>query len=368
MPRNRDLFDDSTMSFGEHLEVLRVHVWRALVGLVIGVCIALFYGDQVIGVLRTPIDDALRRANLPASENDLGGVDFGQFLKNFWTGEEPPPEPEPEVEPGQLAEDELQVEISLKSLKHIIEKAAPGTLREPPQESESGSQSAATETSEEQTAEARDVVVPLVLKAPEFAIFRITADRANHAVTYKVEEAFMTYMKVSVVAGFVLASPWIFYQIWQFVAAGLYQHERRYIYIYLPMSIGLFAVGAVFCFIFVFPIVLDFLISFNKWLHVELQPRLSEYINLVLMLPVMFGISFQLPMIMLFIERIGVVTVKGYIENWRIAVLVIAVASMLLTPSDPSSMLLMMFPLIFLYFGGILLCQFRPGAAADPLA
>ena len=86
------------------------------------------------------------------------------------------------------------------------------------------------------------------------------------------------------------------------------------------------------------------------------------------MLPVMFGISFQLPMIMLFLERIGIMTVKSYLENWRMAVLIISIASMLLTPSDPSSMLLMMFPLIILYFGGVLLCRFQPHATADPLA
>jgi len=165
-----------------------------------------------------------------------------------------------------------------------------------------------------------------------------------------------------------LASPWIFYQIWAFVAAGLYQHERKYVHIYLPMSIGLFMTGAVFCFYFVFPLVLSFLIGFSQWLGVELQPRLSEYISLVLMMPMMFGISFQLPLVMLFLERIGVVTVQTYTENWRMSVLVMAIVSMLLTPSDPGSMLLMLAPLIVLYFAGIQLCKMKPRAEADPLA
>ena len=154
-----------------------------------------------------------------------------------------------------------------------------------------------------------------MLKSEEIALFKKTAERFNRPVTYKVEEAFMTYIKVSIVAGLVITSPWVFYQIWLFVAAGLHPHERKYVYIYLPLSIGLFLTGAVFCFYFVFPIVLDFLIGFNKWIGVELQPRLSEYISLVLMLPVMFGISFQLPMVMLFLERIGIMSVKGYREN-----------------------------------------------------
>ena len=365
MPRNRDLFDDSTMTFGEHLEVLRVHVWRALIGLVVGVVLALFFGDKIVGTLRNPIDEALRRANEPEIADDLGGMDFTEFLKQLFSDEEKPPEKPPTPEDA-LKPDELLVQVPLEYVKAMIEAVAPGTVKPPPPSSTVPVDDKLPKS--DTIKEPAVVTVPLILKSPDIALFKKTADRFNHPVTFKVEEAFATYIKISIVAGLVLTSPWIFYQVWLFVAAGLYGHERKYVYIYGPMSIGLFVVGGLFCFSFVFPIVLDFLISFNKWLGVELQPRLSEYISLVLLLPVMFGISFQLPLIMLFIERIGIMTVQGYLENWRMAVLVIAIASMLLTPSDPTSMLLMMLPLIFLYFGGVLLCRFRPGAATDPLA
>ena len=357
MPRNRDLFDDSTMTFGEHLEVLRVHVWRALLGLVLGVILSLFFGDRIINFLRTPIDDALRRNNLPTVENDLGGMDFTGFIKQLFSTEKKEPEVAVPVVQESLQADELLVQVPIASLRSAIESAAPGTLKptavEPPKET--GEPIAA-------------LTVPLLIKSDEIALFKKTADRFNRPVTYKVEEAFMTYIKVSMVSGFVLASPWVFFQLWLFVAAGLFPHERKHVYTYLPMSLGLFFVGALFCFYFVFPIVLDFLISFNSWIGVELQPRLSDYISFVLMLPVMFGISFPLPMVMLFLERIGMITVQAYIENWRMAVLVIAIASMLLTPSDPQSMLLMMFPLVFLYIAGIQLCRFQSKATADPLA
>lgn len=362
MPRTRDLFDDSTMTFGEHLEVLRVHVWRALIGVAVGVLLALFFGDRIIGTLRGPIDEALRKNNMPAAADDLGGMDFTGFLKELFSEEVPEEKEAPALEAPE-PNDILLVHVPLESLKQAIEIAAPGTIvatdgqTRPEQNSVAENDSAAT-----------PVTIPLRLQAPEIALFRQTADRFNHPVTFKVEEAFATYIKISVVAGLVLASPWVFYQIWLFVAAGLYQHERKYVHIYLPLSISLFVVGGLFCFYFVFPIVLDFLISFNKWLGVELQPRLSEYISLVLMLPMMFGLSFQLPLIMLFIERIGIISVQGYVENWRMAVLIISIASMILTPSDPTSMLLMMLPLIVLYFGGILLCRVRPGPSADPLA
>lgn len=359
MPRTRDLFDDSTMTFGEHLEVLRVHVWRGLIGLVIGVLIALFYGDKVIGILRGPINEALHKHNQPEATDDLGNMNFGKFLKQLFSGEEIDA-PKPEVQVETIAENELEVQVSVQSLQDMLESIAPGTIQtETPEPAEAGEATAP---------DAKPKMVSLILKSDEIAMLKELVKRAEQPIALKVEEAFMTYIKISIVTGFVLASPWIFYQIWLFVAAGLYQHERKYIYIYLPMSLGLFLSGAVFCFYFVFPIVLDFLISFNKWLGIAIQPRLSEYISFALMLPVMFGISFQLPMIMLFLERIGIMTVKSYLENWRMAVLIISIASMLLTPSDPSSMLLMMFPLIILYFGGVLLCRFQPHATADPLA
>lgn len=366
MPRNRDLFDDSTMTFGEHLEVLRTHVWRALLGMIVGVIICLFIGNHIVSFLRTPIDNALRKANMPTATDDLGGMDFTGFVKQLFFAKEEKPEEEIVVDPNALAADELLVQIPIDSLKKAIESVAPGTIKPI-------ADSPDPETTDEEAMDPdiTDVVaqtVPIVIKAPEFELFRQTSDRFNRPVALKVEEAFMTYIKVSMVAGFAITSPWIFYQIWLFVAAGLFPHERKYVHVYLPMSLCLFIVGALFCFYMVMPIVLDFLISFNKWIGVELQPRLSEYISFVLMLPVMFGISFQLPMVMLFLERIGIMTVEGYSENWRMAVLVIAIVSMLLTPSDPQSMLLMMFPLVFLYVGGIQLCKMTLTKNVDPLA
>ena len=86
----------------------------------------------------------------------------------------------------------------------------------------------------------------------------------------------------------------------------------------------------------------------------------------MLILPLGFGIAFQLPLVMLFLERIGVFDVETYLLKWRIAILVIAVLSMLLTPADPGSMMMMAIPLTVLYFGGILLCRFMPRSRRRP--
>jgi sec-independent protein translocase protein TatC len=224
-------------------------------------------------------------------------------------------------------------------------------------------------------------IQPKIPEAPANAPPRTLILRISEAVLKKImplsptalsltaltaEEAFMVYLKIAMVAGLCLSSPWVFYQIWLFVAAGLYPHERKYVYVYLPMSLSLFFGGAIFCFFAVIPFVLNFLFDFNIWLDISIQPRLTEYISFIVVLPVMFGISFQLPMVMLFLERISVFTVASYRERRKLSILAIAFLSMILTPSDPVSMMLMMIPLCLLYEFGILLCKWQPNANQNP--
>ncbi len=168
------------------------------------------------------------------------------------------------------------------------------------------------------------------------------------------------FVKVALVLGFLVASPFIFFFVWEFVAAGLYPHEKGFVYTFLPFSLGLFLGGALFAYFVVLNYVLDWLFWFNEITSIAPEPRMNEWLGFVLVLPVGFGLSFQLPLVMFFLERIGVMTISGYILKWRLAVLVILVISMLLTPADPTSMILMAVPLIALYFGGILLCRLMP--------
>jgi sec-independent protein translocase protein TatC len=145
-----------------------------------------------------------------------------------------------------------------------------------------------------------------------------------------------------------------------FVAAGLYPHEKNYVFIYLPLSIGLFFAGAAIAFLFVFDPVLDFLFTFNKGMNADFDPRIGEWLGFVLILPIGFGLGFQLPLVMLFVNRIGLVSTELYIAQWRIAVLTIFVIAMVLTPAEPISMLLMAGPLCLLYVLGIAMCKYMP--------
>ncbi len=346
--QSKDLFDDTAMSFGEHLEILRFHLWKAILGLTLAVVVTLFFGNRVIAIIRAPIDTALLEHGVTDYVQDDIKEDFDlmAYLKEFFAEakednagtETKTPE---ELEDERIARSTIEVEINARELTGVLHEKYPDTYPELP---------------EEKTSE------PLIisLRAPEFAQFKDTRDQQHKMVTLTVQEAFLTYVKVSVVAGLLLASPWIFYQLWLFVAAGLYPHERKYVYIYLPMSLGLFLGGAAFCFLLVFPFVLDFLLSFNQWLGVTPQIRLSEWISFALLLPVMFGLSFQLPLVMLFLERISIFSVQAYREKRRMAILVIAIISMFLTPADPMSMMLMMVPLCLLYQLGIIMCGFSP--------
>jgi sec-independent protein translocase protein TatC len=347
MPKTQDLFDDTTMTFGEHLEVLRVHLWKAIVGLFLAVIVTLIFGKEVVGIVRSPIDEALQRHSKDESiVDDVENFDLWGSITAWWNGTEEEPATdgdglassteESDTEPD--FSDTITVEVDAKDLATALDQINPDAGFDPSK------------------IESQQISIPI--SAPEFVAFKKAYDKSTKPVTLKVEEAFMTYLKVSFVAGLVLASPWIFFQIWQFVAAGLYSHERKYVYTYLPMSFFFFIAGGLFCFYLVFPFVLDFLLGWNGNLGVSPQIRLSEWISFALMLPVMFGISFQLPLVMMFLERIDVFDQAAYRERRRMAILVIAFLSMMLTPADPTSMLLMMFPLVLLYELGIIMCGF----------
>src|SRR5207302_6353208 len=123
---------------------------------------------------------------------------------------------------------------------------------------------------------------------------RVVVGRAPTLGALKVTEPFAVYCQVSLCCGAVLSSPWVFYQLWLFVAAGLYPHERRCVRVYLPASVGLFLAGVALCELVVLPVGVEYLLGFNEWLEVEPELRLSDWLGFALVMPLAFGISFQL--------------------------------------------------------------------------
>ncbi len=342
-PKSKDLFDDSRMSFGEHLEELRVRLIQALIGLTIGVLVSLCFGHKIVGIVRQPIDAALIRFG----KSEI--VEEEQATWNPWLflqgKQQEVPETNPDVSEDDVLKEEpidqertIALTIDRYDFLMMLHRANPD-LFPIPDVSEKGKP------------------MQLRVKAQEFLQWNETSQNLYRPVTFNVQEAFLIYLKVSLAAGFLLASPWIFYQLWMFIAVGLYEHERKYLYVYGSLSLLLFIVGSLFCFYVVFPFALDFFLSYNKFLGVTPQLRLSEYISFALILPAGFGLSFELPLVMFALERMNIVEKRIYREQRKMAVLVIAFLSMVLTPSDPYTMILMMIPLLLLYELGVWMCD-----------
>jgi sec-independent protein translocase protein TatC len=350
---DEDLFSESTMTFGEHLEELRRCLIKSLLGLFVGVIIGLTFSSEVVKIIQSPIEGELKNYYRHQAETD-----FAEFMQR-------------ENEAGrEVAYTLADITKMTKEEEHIytqylvhadairiqlgIDKETPPPAGAVSADNESAAD--AENESSEVAAKPRGVadLVPLFVWRP------MTDDERMSMSSLNVQEAFMIWLKASLVAGFVIASPWIFYQLWNFVAAGLYPHEKKYIHVFLPFSLLLFLTGAIFCFFIVFPFILEFLFGFNAKLGIAPDPRISEWVSFAIFLPVGFGISFQLPLVMLFLERIGMFNVHAYLSKWRIAILIIFVLSMLLTPADPMSMMAMALPLTVLYFGGIALCHYFP--------
>jgi sec-independent protein translocase protein TatC len=333
-----DLFDTSTMTFGEHLDELRRSLARAIIWLVAGALIALvFAAKPVVRMIQGPLETAIVEYNADRSLAKMGYDIEDEAVKE-----------------GELRRWMLKNGMAWE-LVYVLPKEFMKSITP-------------TEGNGSAMGQFLDAIPDPSNFVPQLQLKRIEAGLNSH----QVEEPFMIYLKASFVIGAVIASPGIFYHLWGFVAAGLYPHERKYVYMYLPFSVCLFIGGVALAFFAVLSYVLNFLLEFNSTLSVDLEPRLSYYMSFVLLLPLGFGIAFQLPLVMLFLQRIGIFETSAYENSWRIAVLVIAFLSMILTPADPYSMILLMIPLVILYFLGIGLCRYMPrgrglgSAAYDP--
>lgn len=185
-------------------------------------------------------------------------------------------------------------------------------------------------------------------------------DMRSRTRALSVQESFMIFLKTALFLGVVLGSPGVFYFFWRFVGAGLYPNEKKYVYRFLPLSVSLFLFGFAMAFFVVFQFMLQFLFRFNSGMNIEPDTRISEWLNFALIVPVTFGAAFQLPLVMFVLERLRIFTVELYMEKWRIAIFSIAVIAMFITPPDPWSLACMLSCLACLYFGGVVLCKIFP--------
>lgn len=467
MPQtNDDLFQDSRMTFGEHLEELRATLVKAMISLVIGILASLYFTPSVVQFLQTPVERAIREYRVQKARKELekqygfvpdemafllseyslvpnevrvNPADLLKLLQAYRPEEFSRPiddlefsglnVPVNQVQPvatrllaldssvtaeetlgaiaavhSQLTDGERQVLQELRGLESAQVGAAQqvqilGVLNRLIKSDSLASDPAlervfkqaetswlttfwnafwAADTSDEnpllkiRTAYNANGETRLLHRlnrtileryvfptAPPSPYLSLTIWQPTQASTVALGagEGFMIYLKASLLTGTIVAGPFIFYFLWTFVAAGLYPQEQRHVYFYLPFSLALFAAGVMVAFIFAFEPVLQFLFSFNLLLGIDPQPRIGEWLSFVMLVPLGFGIAFQLPLVMLLLSRIGIISVETYVSQWRMAMLIIAVISMLATPADPISMFLLGGPLVLLYVFGIWLCR-----------
>ena len=169
-----------------------------------------------------------------------------------------------------------------------------------------------------------------------------------------LQETFLTYLKVSFFAAFFVSSPLILIQIWKFIAPGLYDHEKKAIMPYLIATPILFLLGGMLVYYLIMPLAIKFFLSFetnslNTAMPIQLEAKVNEYLSLVMKLIFAFGISFQLPIVLSLLARVGFIDSIFLKKRRKYVVIIIFIAAAILTPPDPITQIGLAIPLLILY-------------------
>ncbi|MHC4182855.1 MAG: twin-arginine translocase subunit TatC [Planctomycetota bacterium] len=194
-------------------------------------------------------------------------------------------------------------------------------------------------------------ILDIMKKPHDLAMENLGLSQSLQVLSY--QEGFYAYIKLCLIAAVFIGYPVIAHQIWKFVEAGLYKRERTYVKIFAPVSFIAFITGVLFGYFFLIPFGLQFLI---KILGGGIEPiiTMSQYINLVTLLTLALGIVFQLPLVMLFISKIGIFKAEDFVK-WRMhAVLIMFILAAIITPPDPFTQVMTALPMMALYEVGIL--------------
>ena len=184
-------------------------------------------------------------------------------------------------------------------------------------------------------------------------------------IAKKLYEAFMTDLKVGFFGALIIAMPIIAYQVWGFVAPGLYKKERRLIIPFVVLATLLFLVGMSLCYYGILPYAIDFFTSYNEKRGFSSLLTVSDYLAFIMRFLIAFGVVFQTPLVIFFLARVGLVTAQGLGKFRRYAIVIGFALAAVITPPDPGSQLAVALPFIVLYEVGILTARIwgkpRPG-------
>lgn len=187
----------------------------------------------------------------------------------------------------------------------------------------------------------------------------------ENLVVTGVTEAFFVKLKLSFYCGFALAFPIILGALWRFLKPALYPAERKYVYIFIPLAVGLFTVGVLFAYFGILRLVLNFFIYITGE-NLEAMFKIDQYVSFVLAFTIPFGLVFELPVVVFFLSKLGIVRYEAMARNRKYALLIIVVLAAALTPGpDPFSQMLMAGPVYLLYEASIWVSKFAKPRKAE---
>ena len=190
-----------------------------------------------------------------------------------------------------------------------------------------------------------------------FPLKEVLTAENSHMIFTKVQEKFFTALKVSFFTGFMAALPIIFWQLWLFIAPGLYENEKKMVIPFVSGATAMFIIGAGFCYYAVIPFGFDFLINFGGTDQFTALPSIGEYVSFFTKLLFGFGLAFEMPVITFVLAVMGLVTDRTLKDFFRYALVIIFMASALLTPPDILTQFLMAGPMVILYGVSILIAK-----------
>jgi sec-independent protein translocase protein TatC len=207
------------------------------------------------------------------------------------------------------------------------------------------------------------IFVSMVYWAPD--IFHLLAKpmldalpKGSHMIVTDVTGSFFVPIKVTLMAAFVVALPVVIYQIWAFVAPGLYQHEKKLIVPLVVSTYSLFLIGMSFAYFLVFPTVFSFMVSYNEPLGADMSTDIDKYLSFAMTTFLAFGFTFEVPVVVVVLVRLGLVTLAKLKEVRPYVIVGAFVISAVVTPPDIMSQLLLAIPLCILYELGLLIARF----------
>jgi len=357
-----------SMSLGDHLEELRARLILAFLGLFMGIVVCLFFGKTLIGVMSRPFEKEIAKLE----KKKLITIREKQMAAGV--GKEPQA-----VIVTYDPKNGYRTYTSFEAIGKLIE-----ALHETEPTPEDPNDISPTDKADGEESPLLEAMVIAHHPTESFMVYTTTKrlDRLRaewdesgaiiehsengmtvgqpgtaQIVTHSPVEGFMVYLKVSMLFGLLITSPWVIWQIWAFVSAGLYSKEKKYVHVVSPISTVLFVAGALFFMLVVAPMVMRFLIRFNAAMGVGSLWSLQKYINMVFSLTIVFGAAFQMPIVIVFAERLGLVTVDALAKNRKFVILGLVIVAAMATPPDVISQISLAIPLYGLYEASILFCR-----------